>query len=182
VSSLGLLALARLTEGDAAQADELASSASRVTREGGLGEYWVSAPAHLARGASLLRGGRIPEASTELERGLELARRGSGPVDTVHGLVVLAQARAQDGDREQARELLLEARWMIDACPDPGLVATGVLEKEERRLRVSRPATGSTSPEEFSDREIAVLRLLSGDLSQRARTTASARCDTFSLR
>jgi LuxR family transcriptional regulator, maltose regulon positive regulatory protein len=85
----------------------------------------------------------------------------------VHGLVVLAQARAQDGDREQARELLLEARWMIDACPDPGPVATGVLEKEERRLRVSRPAAGSTSPEEFSDREIAVLRLLSGDLSQR---------------
>jgi LuxR family transcriptional regulator, maltose regulon positive regulatory protein len=168
VSALGLLALIRVEQGDLAAAEELASTALHVSDDAGLAEYWVRAPAHVARGSLLLHAGRTSEAEDELERGVELARRGSGPVEGAHALVALAQARQERGDRDRARGLLAEARWTLQVCPDPGPVVTALLEMAERRLRVSpRRGAAAAAVEEFSDREVAVLRLLSSELSQR---------------
>ena len=64
------------------------------------------------------------------------------------------------------RPLLSEARQLLDACPDPGPLALGQLEAAERRARMAvRPAAVVGEP--FSDREIEVLRMLAGPLTQR---------------
>ena len=90
ISSLGMLALARLEEGDHEIASDLVAEARDVIREAGLAEYWVSAPTHVASGALMLRAGQIDEAIDELSRGLELAARGSGPTDTAYGQISLS--------------------------------------------------------------------------------------------
>jgi LuxR family transcriptional regulator, maltose regulon positive regulatory protein len=68
-----------------------------------------------------------------------------------------------------ARELLAEARWTIEAAPDPGPVVTALIDKAERRMHVRPRGLGAftVSIDEFSDRELEVLRMLSGDMSQR---------------
>ena len=64
--------------------------------------------------------------------------------------------------------MLAEARWTIDASLDPGPVMAKLLEQEEAALQVTRPATSEAEKlEDLSDRELSVLRLMSGDLSQR---------------
>ena len=130
-------------------------------------ESWINAPGHAARGGVLLLDGAGEEGCADLERALELTRRVSQQIEAVATLVLLSRAAHEGGDRESARRFLADARWTLESCPDPGPVATALLETEERRLRVSRTRPGPVSAEEFSDREIAVLRLLSGDLSQR---------------
>ena len=64
--------------------------------------------------------------------------------------------------------MLAEARWTIDASLDPGPVVARLLEQEEEALQVTRSASFEAEQvEELSDRELSVLRMMSGDLSQR---------------
>ena len=167
ISALGMLALVELLFGDARAARERAAAAFALSEEAGLLESWINAPGHAARGGVLLLDGAGEEGCADLERALELTRRVSQQIEAVATLVLLSRAAHEGGDRESARQFLADARWTLESCPDPGPVATALLETEERRLRVSRTRPGPVSAEEFSDREIAVLRLLSGDLSQR---------------
>ncbi|MDP9145893.1 MAG: hypothetical protein M3N43_14590 [Actinomycetota bacterium] len=141
VSSLGMLALARLEEGDLEVASNLVAEALGVIREAGLAEYWVSAPTHVAAGGLMLRAGQIDEAIDELNRGLGLAARGSGPTDTAYGQILLTRALSLQGDRQQAKRMLAEARWTVEASLDPGPVITKLLEQEEKKLHVTRSAS-----------------------------------------
>jgi len=167
VSSLGLLAMVWIEEGDPEVASALVSEAREVIREMGLAEYWVSAPTHIAAGGLLIAEGNMSEAIDELKRGLELAARGSGPTETAYGQILLGRALRLHGDREGAKQLLAEARWTIDASVDPGPVVTSLLKQEEA-LEVTVSAPFETKElEELSDRELSVLRMMSGDMSQR---------------
>lgn len=67
---------------------------------------------------------------------------------------------------EGGRELLDEARRMIDTCPDPGITLP-LLERVAARHRVarSRPAPTAGLVEQLSEREMAVLRYLPSTLS-----------------
>ncbi len=168
VSSLGLLALVQIEEGDLDVASGLVTEAQDVIRENGLTEYWMSAPTHIAAGGLMTRAGQIEAAVDELNRGLKLAARGSGPTETAYGQIWLARALAIQGDHKQARRMLAEARWTIEASLDPGPVVTALLEREEQELQVTGSASqGAPQPEELSDRELSILRLMSGSLSQR---------------
>ncbi len=61
-----------------------------------------------------------------------------------------------------------EARTTLLSCPDPGPVVTSLVRKAEDRLSVPRRPSGpSPLVEEFSERELDVLRLLGSQLSQR---------------
>ena len=58
---------------------------------------------------------------------------------------------------------------MLTACPDPGWLRD-LLAKTERSLQLTAPtrrASGPPSDPDLSERELAVLRLLASDLSQR---------------
>jgi LuxR family transcriptional regulator, maltose regulon positive regulatory protein len=168
VIALGNLALAQLLRGELGAAGRHAEDALAWSEKTGLLEYWINAAPHTVRGTLMLRED-ADGARAELERGLRLARRGSGPIVAAQAMVALAEARHRGGEREAARELLAEARWTIETAPDPGPVVTAVIDKAERRMHVAPRGLGAVpvSIDEFSDRELAVLRMLSGDMSQR---------------
>ena len=168
ISSLGLLAMIRIEEGDPEAASGLVSEAREAIQAAGLAEYWVCAPTHIAAGGLMLGEGKIVEAIDELNRGLSLAARGSGPIETAYGQILLGRALRLQGERDQGKRMLAEARWTIDASLDPGPVVARLLKQEEDALQVTRSASFEAEQmEELSDRELSVLRMMSGDLSQR---------------
>ncbi len=168
ISSLGLLALVRIQEGELEVASGLVAEARDVIRQAGLAEYWVCAPTHIAAGELKSQAGQFNEAVEELNRGLKLAARGSGPIETASGQIWLARALALQGDRQQAERMLAEARWTVTASLDPGPVVEKLLEQERQEFHVAGSASlDAAQLEELSDRELSVLRLMSGTLSQR---------------
>jgi LuxR family maltose regulon positive regulatory protein len=84
-------------------------------------------------------------------------------------LVTLADLRLELGDRRSARELVIEARGLLNHAPDPGPVVPRLLDQAERSLRlVTRaPGTAMAVGEELTAREQAVLGLLTSGLSAR---------------
>jgi LuxR family maltose regulon positive regulatory protein len=121
---------------------------------------------HIARGVVHHHDGRLAEADHELARGSELARRGAARFEVVYGLVARARLTAGLGDHDAATGMLADARRALTRCQDPGRLADLVTRAE----RAARPASDAREPplvEVLSDRELAVLRLLQTDLSQR---------------
>jgi LuxR family maltose regulon positive regulatory protein len=166
--ALGYLALARTELGPAGRAEELAGRAIRLGDEGGFAEHFVPMVGHLARGRLEERRGELEAAERTLSRALALGRRGAGALELGSALVALAQARHARGDRGGSAELLAEARATVEDCPDAGSVAPR-LEAAERALRAPSRAAPRTigARDELTEREIAVLRLLDGELSRR---------------
>ena len=100
-------------------------------------------------------------ALAELEHGVMLRRLWAQQLDLVDGLIALAAVTAAVGDRARAGELYDEAETILAVCPDPGALP--------RRLAAARltaePAAATQT--ELSERELTVLRLLSGGGSER---------------
>lgn len=167
ISSLGLLAMIRAEEGDAETAIDLIAESLATSNELGLAEYWIVAPTHLAQGTLTLAEGRIDEAIAQLNRGLQLASRGSGPIETAYGQVRLAQAHRLRSNAEEATRMLAEARWTVEASVDPGPVISSLLEQETATLSADGSSPAGDPFEELSERELSVLRMMSGDLTQR---------------
>ena len=87
------------------------------------------------------------------------------PWPTLIGLLALAPVHANLGDRGEARELLAEARAILQRNPDAGIFPE-LLERQERRLRKTKRRDGSLN-EELTERELDVLRLLIGESTTR---------------
>ncbi len=78
-----------------------------------------------------------------------------------------AEVKGGLGERLAAKDMLREARQAAEACADPGMLPE-LVARVERRLRlVPSRATRTSYEEALSDRELAVLRLLATDLTQR---------------
>ena len=136
-------------------------------RQTGLTEYYGMSMAHVARGKLLESQGRLREADNMLTRGIELARRGDAKFDLSYGLLTHAGVKGGLGDRLAAKDMLREARQTAESCADPGVLPE-LMARVERRLRlVPSLATRAPYEEDLSDRELAVLRLLATDLTQR---------------
>ena len=113
--------------------------------------------------------GQIDEAIDELSRGLELAARGSGPMETAYGQILLARALGQQDDQQGARRMLAEARWTVEGCLGSRTArAKAPGAGGAKRFDLTAPASFDAELlEELSERELSVLRMMSGDLSQR---------------
>ena len=136
-------------------------------RQIGLNAYYGAAMAHIARGALHQHDGQLTEADHELARGTELADRGDARFELVYGLVAHARLKGDLGDREAAVDLVRQARGVLDACADPG-VLTDLVRRAERGLRLAAAGPADRPyPEDLSDRELSVLRLLPSELTQR---------------
>jgi ATP/maltotriose-dependent transcriptional regulator MalT len=123
--------------------------------------------AHVARGKLLEGRGRLREADEALAEGIPLARRGDAKFELAYGLLTHAEVKGGLGDRRAAGDMLREARQAVDACIDPGVLPE-LVARVERRLRLVRArATRTPYDEDLTDRELAVLRLLATDLTQR---------------
>ena len=165
---LGYLALARTELGAAGEADGLADRAIGLSEAGGFGEHFVPMVGYLARGRLQERSGQLEPAELALRRALALAQRGAGALELGSALVALAQLRHARADRNSAAELLREARATVEGCPDAGSVGPSLAAAEHGLRAPSRAAPRTNGRrDELTEREIAVLRLLDGDLSRR---------------
>src|SRR5215210_647369 len=75
-------------------------------------------------------------------------------------MIPLAAVTAGVGDRDRAADLFREAEEILAVCPDAGVLGG--------RLAAAKRAAGvSAGNGQLSEREVTVLRLLSGGLSER---------------
>ena len=167
IHALGWCAVVHAEIGESGRADRLLADTEALQRRTGLTKYFGMSMAHVARGKLLERQGRLKEADEALAQGIELARRGDAKLDLSYGLLTHAGVKGDLADRRAAKDMLREARHAAEACVDPGVLPE-LVARVERRLRlVPGRATRTPYEEDLSDRELAVLRLLATDLTQR---------------
>jgi len=148
---------------------QMAEAEARETvigaRQLGLAGLWSAGIAHHSLGQALLQLGRVQEAERELERA-EVLRRSNDPrLDHAHTLLALAQARIARGRLTLAATELAAAREHLDGFADVARLS-GLADDVERQLEEAR--TGSPrAVEPPSPAELAVLRLLASELTQR---------------
>ena len=163
--SLSYLSIVATDEGRLEEAESLARQAGTLVVRFGLQGVPQSSWAPIALGYVLAKQGEMVEAQTELERGLSsrMSLPGMSPWPTLIALLALARVRSERGDRGGAREVLSEARTMLQRYPDAGMFPE-LLEREERRLHARKPRQGQLDGE-LTERELDVLGLLVGELS-----------------
>jgi LuxR family maltose regulon positive regulatory protein len=168
IHALGWCAVVHEEIGESSRADRVLDDTEALERrQAGMANYFGMSMTHVARGKQLERQGRPREADEALARGTELARRGNAKFDLSYGLLTHAGVKGALGDRPAARDMLQEARRTAEACADPGVLPE-LVARVERRLRLmSTRATETPYAEDLSERELAVLRLLATDLTQR---------------
>ena len=162
VASIADLSLIAGMRGRRAEQMRLAEEAIDLARERGLLDSVEVGEIHTARGVALAAEGRPEEALPELEHGVMLRRLWAQPLDLVDGLSALAPVAAALGDRERAAEALAEAGALLASCPDPGALPD--------RLLAARRSAGfgvAAKATDLTERELAVLRMLTGGSSER---------------
>jgi ATP/maltotriose-dependent transcriptional regulator MalT len=134
-------------------------------RQLGLAGVWSAGFAHHALGQALLQLGRAQDGERELERAEVLRRARDRRLDHAHTLLVLALARIARGRLTLAATELDAAHEHLDAFSGvPRLEALA----DEVALRLEEARAGAPIPVEPPTlAELAVLRLLATDLSQR---------------
>ena len=160
VADLSLIAGMR---GRRSEQQRLAAEAVGLARERGLLEAIEVGEVHTAHGVALAAAGRREEALAALEQGVFLRRLWGQPLDLADGLVALAPAVAATGDRARAADLFGEAEALLGGCRDAGVLPAR-LAAAKRTAGFGRAAAGGGA---LSERELMVVRLLSGGLSER---------------
>ena len=163
VCALAVLARIDLESGYPDAAEAHVSRAERLTVERGLDGLPQLGMVATARGAVLAARGDGADALEPLERGIRLRRLWGHPLETVDALTIAAPIVAVERGRRAAGALLAEARLLLGACADPGIVAERLAAAT--RTALPRPAAGGH--DELTPRERTVLRLLAQGRSKR---------------
>ena len=140
---LGYSAMLHAESGELARAESIGAGADRLIDDWQLGEDVWATPVFLARGrVSELRGAR-DAAATAYGHAATLARRGGRRPDLALALISLARLGRGAGAHAEARELAREARIVLAACPDPGVLATALARTERSLQLASAPTRGA---------------------------------------
>jgi LuxR family maltose regulon positive regulatory protein len=166
VAALSLLAVVRVEQGQAAQAQELVRTAGQLVGDGDLGDTQQGSVAYTAAGTVYAENGRPQEAYKQFEHALRIRRRwfGISPWPVIDTMLRLAPVLYDLGDRPAATALLGEAREMLSAWPDGAKAQWTRLHRLERRNAAS-PRAAAGKP--LTERELTVLRLFPSALSLR---------------
>lgn len=161
---VGLAAIADLSlvaglRGDRDAQWRLALEAVDLARERGLLDAREVGEVHTAHGVALAAQGRADEALAALERGVFLRRLWAQPLDLADALIALGSVVASRGERDRAAAILDEAGAVLGACRSAGVLP--------RRLDAARGRAAADGAESLSARELMILRMLSGPLSER---------------
>lgn len=163
---LALVYLAVVDFDDAATptARTAASVAIETAEALGLGEYYGIAPAYAIRARTETDPGLARE---DASTALRLARRASTDLALAFVLTACGDT-LNDLDAGSGTAPLIEARSILDRCPDPG-IAGRYLARAESRHKISdaAPPPIAALVEQMTDREMAVLRYLPTTMSQR---------------
>jgi LuxR family maltose regulon positive regulatory protein len=159
-SSLGYRSLIAGDQGRLENQRLLAEQATELAAECRIEEMAGQVP--LALGVSFARRGRLEQALPLIDRGIAVLRSRGQPIDLAKALLHQAAVLRQHGERQRSQTAIAEARFIIESCPDPGILT--------EKLKASQPCPQqgpSSADEKLTDRELRVLRLLTSDLSER---------------
>jgi ATP/maltotriose-dependent transcriptional regulator MalT len=162
-SAVAGLAYRSLMAGDRGQPKEqrrLVGEAEEIARAHGIDES--SGTLCTALSAWLGECGKIEEALAFAERGIALVRRRNVQVDLADALLRKMTLLQRLGEHEHAAAVLAEARAVIESCADAGVLTARPAALEHKTRERGAPGDG-----ELSERELTVLRMLSGSLSER---------------
>ena len=144
-----------LAETRARRAIELAAEERHAEYPHAAGAHAALAQVHSARGEHAV-------AREVADRAVSLARRGRSPTETAHAIAARARVRLSAGDAEGAWTDVAEVRELLRGAVGARNIERLVAEVE--RARDPGPRAGA---EALTDRELAVLRRLTGDGSLR---------------
>ncbi|MGE3140665.1 MAG: LuxR C-terminal-related transcriptional regulator [Thermoleophilia bacterium] len=187
VVSLSHLSSQALDRGEDAEGEALARRGIEAAELDRHAEYPHAAGAHSSLARALARRGAHEEALAEGERGVLLARRGRARPETAHSILGLAEVHALAGRAGAARASLDEARELLDGAQpvqfgravdrvEAAIAAGPVPTPASAPGPVSAPAPAAPpapapapapGTEALTDRELAVLRRLTGDGTMR---------------
>lgn len=159
-----VLSRIELEQGDLERALVLARTADREARVKGLSHLPQLGMVATAVGAAEAARAPGSGALAQLDRGVRLRRAWGPPLETADALIAAAPTTATVVSRRQAASMLAEARRLVAACPDPGVLAESLHRAE--RAALPRPDRLRSDPV-LSERELAVLRLLAEGRSKR---------------
>jgi LuxR family maltose regulon positive regulatory protein len=128
-----------------------------------LATYYGAAPAYAIRART------DPDAAVaraDAQTALRLARRASTDLALAFVLTACGDT-LNDVEPGSGDEHLVEARAIIDRCPDPGIAGRYLARAESRHGTAARVARTAGLVEQITDREMAVLRYLPSEMSQR---------------
>jgi LuxR family transcriptional regulator, maltose regulon positive regulatory protein len=159
-----LLAYVDLEAGDVRSAEGWALRALDVLASQGLTDTAIGGWASATLGAVLAHTRDRDEGERLLRLGVDRMRTASEPLLVIQVLLALTAALGRRGATDEGRRALGEAKELIDACADPGILA-------DRWDEVSRSLAASTRSladgTELTKRELEILRMLPTRLSQR---------------
>lgn len=166
--TLGYLAKAAADAGDLERASAYERRAAEPAEaEPALDEQFPAMFRHLARSALAAAADDRPAALAAAARSEELARRGAGVIERAWALVELGRRHVAAGAPEEAAAALSAAEGALVGARDPGRMAAR-LRRARREIEPGAPSGRRPDDrDELSDRELAVLRLLPTELSQR---------------
>jgi LuxR family maltose regulon positive regulatory protein len=174
--ALGYLGLTAVHSGALDDAARIVPLGLERIADPAVAEHFVAALPQLAHAALLAAQGQLQPASAAALRGLDLARRGAGRLELALALALRAQTTGEslrDDPSPESPAPLDEARALIGRCRDPGRLPALLAQ-----LRRQRPGRSITAREAISgvpaltERELQLLPLLAGTLSQREIGTA----------
>jgi LuxR family maltose regulon positive regulatory protein len=159
------LAYRSFIAGDRGRLDQqlrLAREASDLARERGVDE--IRGEAHVALGAALAASGDAGGALPLFARGVAILRASGGAIQLANALIRQASVLAAAAERGDAQSALAEARTTVDSCPDSGILRERLATVELALRARPRRRDADTA---LSERELVVLRMLGGSLSER---------------
>lgn len=168
ISVLSVLSFVNVDEGHLEEAESLAREARPMVDRFGLQGIPQATMASIALGRVLAERGELGEAQAELESALSVRRMlpDLSPWPTLLGLLTLASMHRARGERAEARAVLAKARAILEPFAADAGIFPELLERQERQLRTRKRRDGHLD-EELTERELAVLRLLAGELAIR---------------
>jgi LuxR family maltose regulon positive regulatory protein len=163
ICALAVLARIELERGNLDGAEQQVATAEHLMRDRGLDGLPELGMVSTARGALDAAGGSAAAALAPLEHGVRLRRLWGYPLETADALVVAAPVVARERGRRAAGAVLAEARQLLGASADPGVMPDRLAAAT--RAALPRPTAGRH--DELTSRERAVLELLARGRSKR---------------
>jgi ATP/maltotriose-dependent transcriptional regulator MalT len=163
ICALAVLARIHVERGELDAAEEEVAAAEQLIAARGLDGLPELGMVSTARGLLAAGEGSVAAALAALERGIRLRRVWGHPLETADGLVVAAPVVAREQGRRAAGALLAEARRLLDACADPGVLP----ERLAAATRIALPRPRLGGHDALTPRERAVLGLLAQGRSKR---------------
>jgi LuxR family maltose regulon positive regulatory protein len=160
--AVGYLALiAAEARDDEATQRHLAHLEELQNEDPAVAEHFVAFAGALAEGRMLELAGAYEGAVAPLRRAIELTQRGAGRLEQAEALLRLAAVQRARGRGAEAAGLDAEAQLLLEGCRDRGRLASVA------RAAAGRRPAAALAREDLTPSELAVLRLLPTELSQR---------------